>query len=767
MEQYKGNQYEDDLTIGLDDIADESFDAGYVDLFEYESEEESPISRLKNLMLSIEWEITDQILIDFSEELVQAQQHWADDPVKLVYVQALQKITKYIYQKKADAHHNAMKVLLSFFYDLEKIVLDPDISEEEKKEILREDVKKFEKLKRLIGLGPEPEKKIGPLYNLKAHILSIDWEINDKALEGIGHEVKELQSQWSTSKPRMILLQGIDAVGGYIKLMKNDSHADAIKLINSFFMALEKIVEGSLDNSQIKELLVIEADKFNRFREEISDSITPEAIARYKQQRTETGSEAGEAAPAAPIEESKAEPHIPDGDEPEPAAAVDDSDEGDSFSEATLEKVDSFFDGVDREQDAALAALSAEEALRGVEVETEDDDEQGEAELPTLDDGKVAPALSDLEEAERVADDQSLSPPAAAVAGAYQDDEIGEDSVEPALQFDAEGPAPALDDMDEGVLGMDEATFPAGDPTISPPAGSFAKSDLEDEIDEEDVESALLFNAEEPTPALSDMGDAEIPAGDEPVSAPDGGGILGVDVETEEDDDSGEAPLPLDEGELAPALAFTEDDPAASGIPDVDRSGDEINQHVDDFFSGGITEEGGEGAAVNGISEWVADQPEETVVVDDDEATDESTPAEDSVGDIESRLGRFLDEEPQVPDALLPEAEKLAAVKAQVESLKEEISEEKLSKLHSDLDTIKDELADKPIEKIFVHLITTVVDNISNRTAEFDEEAIELLDSVCGNLEKITSAEIDQNQALIGLSNEIAKILQWQQRMLH
>ena len=76
MEQYKGNQYDDDLTVGLDEIADESFDTGYVDLFEYAGDEESPIARLKTLMLSIEWEITDQVLIDFNDELQQAQQGW-------------------------------------------------------------------------------------------------------------------------------------------------------------------------------------------------------------------------------------------------------------------------------------------------------------------------------------------------------------------------------------------------------------------------------------------------------------------------------------------------------------------------------------------------------------------------------------------------------------------------------------------------------------------------------------------------------------------
>jgi len=238
VEQYRGNQYDDDLTVGLDEIADESFDTGYVDLFEYTDEEESPISRLKTLMLSIEWEITDEVLINFNDELLQAQRTWAGDTVKLVYIQALQKISKYIYQKKSEAHHNAMKVLLAFFYDLGKIVLDTKISEQEKEEILLGDVKKFERLKQQIGLGAAPVEKTDAdgadqagvedrrsdlleygetnpdLYNLKAYILSIDWEITDKELSEISREVQQLQFKWSESKPHKLLLQGIDAIGG-------------------------------------------------------------------------------------------------------------------------------------------------------------------------------------------------------------------------------------------------------------------------------------------------------------------------------------------------------------------------------------------------------------------------------------------------------------------------------------------------------------------------------------------------------------------------
>jgi pilus assembly protein FimV len=677
VEEYKGNQYDDDLTVGLDEIADESFDTGYVDLFEYSGEEESPIARLKTLMLSIEWEITDQVLIDFNDELLQAQQLWAEDPVKLVYIQALQKISKYIFQKKSNAHHNAMKVLIAFFYDLEKIVLDESISEQEKKEILLDDVKKFERLKQQIGLGPGPvsdsddeadagtseqERPDGSLeysetnpdlYNLKAFILSIDWEITDKELSEISREVKQLQEKWADSKPHKMLLQGIDAVGGYIKLMKSASHGDAFKLLNSFYLALEKIVDGSLENQQVKGLLLEEADKFNRFKEEISDSITPEAIARYRQQRDAAEIEAGQKPISTPTEEVEdKELSFTDTSEFEQSLSSDDLGDAESFSEETLEKVANFFGDMENGEQA-LSGLSAEQALRGVEVETEADDDSDEESLPTFDDGDLAPALA----------------------------EMGED---------------------------DQA--PGESPTALPAA--------------------------------------EIP---------------GLDVDSEADDDSDEAPLPLDGNEIAPALFASDDSPAGGADTTVESADSEVNKHIDDFFAdGGFDFEDEE-------SEESAPTPSDQPVspaLSEVESSDEEESDDAAIGDMENRLESFLSEETVPEKARAVSDESFSSLKADVDSLREEINVEKISEIESQLQDMQKALADKPIEKTLTHLIGAVVGNIGKKSGEFDDEAVELLHSVFGNLEKIRSAEVDQNQALIVLSNETANILQWQQRML-
>ena len=42
MEHYKEGQYDDDLTVGIDEY-DDDFDTGDIDLFDYTGDEDSPL----------------------------------------------------------------------------------------------------------------------------------------------------------------------------------------------------------------------------------------------------------------------------------------------------------------------------------------------------------------------------------------------------------------------------------------------------------------------------------------------------------------------------------------------------------------------------------------------------------------------------------------------------------------------------------------------------------------------------------------------------
>jgi pilus assembly protein FimV len=515
-----GSQYDDDLTVGLDDLDNESIDTDYVDLFEYTGDEESPIARLKTIMLSIEWEITDEVLINFNDELVQAREAWSNDRVKLVYVQALQIISKYIYQKKSDAHPNAMKVLLAFFYDLEKIALDTELSEQERKQILNQDIRKFERFKQQIGLAPRPgapprpaaEETLsaelegpedstgddGELYRLKASILTIDWEITDRELADISREIAKLQRLYASSKPRMILLQGLDALGGYIKLKKSEAHAGAFRLLNSLYDALELFVGGGLSPEEEKTLLLAEASKFNQFKQKIAASITPEAIAEQRR-RTSAGDSAAEA-PGDPVSGGF------DSEVSTASAAVDAGLQEGDFSEETLEKVSSFFGEFEEEQPISLASLPAEEALRGVEVETEADDDSDEDALPTLEDGMLAPALAELGDGQEEPSPGPVEAPAQ-VQGVDVESEVDEDFEEIPLPTSDGEIAPALfsSDEPEAIDALGSATEPTDD-----------SADIDKHVEDffgepiSDFEAASTETDEEPA-AMAAHTDTELP----------------------------------------------------------------------------------------------------------------------------------------------------------------------------------------------------------------------------------------------------------------
>ena len=138
------NEEFEDLTL----FANESFDTQDVDLFEFTSEESSPLTRLKSIILSLDWEINDEILQELADELDNLQSMWQGDKVADAYLQGLSKIGNYIRTKGAYAHPNSIKLLLTFFYNFEKIISSQNITGEQITQLLKGDVRKFRILDR-------------------------------------------------------------------------------------------------------------------------------------------------------------------------------------------------------------------------------------------------------------------------------------------------------------------------------------------------------------------------------------------------------------------------------------------------------------------------------------------------------------------------------------------------------------------------------------------------------------------------------------------
>ncbi|MEK6202159.1 MAG: hypothetical protein N2A40_07045, partial [Desulfobulbaceae bacterium] len=499
-----------------------------------------------------------------NDELQDLKDVWAGNKINLIYVQALEKIGRYISSEKVNSHPNAIKLLLAFYSNLEKIVSSVSMSEEGKKQLLLQDVKKFEQFK--LQIAPAKDKKktaAGPvaaqahvvpsakdvffssvqekknvLTNLKAIVLSIDWEISDKELGRLSEEVNKLEEIFSESRAKLIFLQGLGALGNYIRSARSSAHPDAFKLFHSFYKGLERLYDEILSKEQEKAILLAEVKKFNAFKAEIA-TIASEVVVPVD----DSGSASAE------MEEDEevsgtltpAFADMPDDvhgfrEDSESAKSDVDKSLASFFGDKEVGTADQFVEAVGQttemdlggrevesrletlfgadEGESAQIAKGSDIALMGVDVETEADDESDERALP-LQGGKLAPALADSGGQSLYAEDvpSSQAPleesfgDVPVIPGVDVETEADDDSEEPALPSDHEGVVPALASSDE-EYGFREAEF----------AGDFdeEESDLEDRLDsffgaeiEESLQGGILPVSGETT---FDLSSAEVGA---------------------------------------------------------------------------------------------------------------------------------------------------------------------------------------------------------------------------------------------------------------
>ena len=561
VKQDISSQYDDDLTLGTE--YDDSYYTDADDLFDFSTNDESPISRLKSLVLSIDWEITDEVLLQFNEELIDLKGIWAGNSINLVYLQALEKISKYIYQNKANSHPTAIKLLLTLYYNLEKIVSSDELTEAQKKEILLEDVKKFEALKRQISPNSKPaqsrptapsqapgvnkapgvKKEAAPedkLLNLKAVVLGIDWEITDQDLSNLRREVIRLEGEFADSRPKLILLQGIGALGAYIENKKSNSHADAFRVLHLFFESLEKIVKTPMSLQEEKAILFPAVEKFNDFKKMLGPTISPEAIGRKADEDEEEDDD---------FEESGSgviTPALADAADEEMGFQAEEEARslGIDTSEGVVSHIDSFFGqpvspatGGDTDATADAGGLPAgEESAAGFD----------EAAVMTSAGNDVALQGVDVGPDDEEEDAEEYEPAVAALA------DVDEDAVSEWSEISG--------DADDAVAATDEKSAVSG----------FSEEDIANATDS-------LFEDEEFSASGNASGiDREI-------------ALQGVDVETEADEDSDEISLPMEGEEVAPALTSSEEESLFSvgTLETKTASGDlseEIAGTLDDLF---------------------------------------------------------------------------------------------------------------------------------------------------------------------------------------
>ena len=151
----------EELESRLDDLfgEDDKFSEGPVT---EESTQDYPLSELKNLVLSIDWEITDEVLQKFIGQIKELKTTYKDDKINLTFLQILGSLGEYIKANRGKAHPKTFKILNSVFSQFDEVVLNEDMQEIEKKKILRAEMNKYKVLREQISQDKASKKKKKP-----------------------------------------------------------------------------------------------------------------------------------------------------------------------------------------------------------------------------------------------------------------------------------------------------------------------------------------------------------------------------------------------------------------------------------------------------------------------------------------------------------------------------------------------------------------------------------------------------------------------------
>ena len=165
---------------------------------ENEPHEHYPLAELKNLILSIDWEITDEVLDNLLLQLRDLQLTYEHDKIVTMFLQILKSLGSYIRTHRAKAHPKTFKILNSVFVSLDKVVLSREMTERAKKKMLRAEMNRYKELRAQIARSktaaakrkPQPtetqpieikNKKEDPVIGRKEPAAALDLEAKEHA----------------------------------------------------------------------------------------------------------------------------------------------------------------------------------------------------------------------------------------------------------------------------------------------------------------------------------------------------------------------------------------------------------------------------------------------------------------------------------------------------------------------------------------------------------------------------------------------------------
>ena len=202
----------------------------------------SPLKDLKSTVLSIEWELTDEIMEKFDSEVNRLINLFAEDNIIIGFLRILRFLGRYIKVKGIEAHYISIKLLLSVYDDLERVLLTREMTEEKKRAVLSENIGKYKEWVETVDLTiPEEDKwakEETPVEDVKKR-LSERQKMDDITEPIIISKMKEIPME-ETIRPSKDEASSLNSISG---MTPHEAFAYALdeikKVISAEFSALK------------------------------------------------------------------------------------------------------------------------------------------------------------------------------------------------------------------------------------------------------------------------------------------------------------------------------------------------------------------------------------------------------------------------------------------------------------------------------------------------------------------------------------------------
>lgn len=109
-----------------------------------------PLEELKKTVLSIDWEITDEALTRFQQQIGLLQKAYQADKVAGRFLQILGALGAYIKTSRSHVHPSTFTVLNSVFARLDEVVSSPAMPEDRRRKLLQAEMAGYQQLREKI-----------------------------------------------------------------------------------------------------------------------------------------------------------------------------------------------------------------------------------------------------------------------------------------------------------------------------------------------------------------------------------------------------------------------------------------------------------------------------------------------------------------------------------------------------------------------------------------------------------------------------------------